>query len=190
MRKFFQYFASGILVLAPIVLTFYVISRVLGLLEGLGATLLPGSLRVPGLGVVTAVLLITLVGFVGRFFIARQAIALFEHLMRRIPLVKGLYGGIKDIIGAFGGTKQSFSKVVLVRAPGWPLEILGFVTAEDLALLGDPGRDRVAVFIPQSLQLGGGFIAIVPRACLTVLDTPPQAALRFLMTAGMTGEGN
>lgn len=187
MRRFAQYFMEGILILAPVALTIYVVGRVLGLLEGLGRNLLfgVGLAEVPGLGVVLAILVIALIGWVGGHWLARRAIRLGESILARIPMVKSVYGSVKDVVDAFGGKKQSFSKVCLVRVPGFPIELLGFVTNEDLVLLGEPGRDKVSVYVPQSLQLGG-FVAVVPRENVTVLDTPPQAALKFLMTAGMT----
>lgn len=176
---------EGILILAPVALTIYVVGRVLGLLEGLGKNLLLGMVQVPGLGLALAILLITLVGWLGGYWVSRRVMKYGESLLTRLPLVKSVYGSIKDIVDAFGGKKQSFSKACLVRMPGFPFELLGFVTNEDLALLGEPGRGKVSVYVPQSLQLGG-FVAVVPRENVTVLDTPPQAALKFLMTAGMT----
>lgn len=185
-RRFFQYFLEGVLALAPLGLTVYVVGRVLALLESAGERLLfTGIPRVPGLGVIIAVLLITLVGFVAGHWAVKWLFAFLERTVNRIPLVKGVYGSIKDVVDAFGGKKQSFAKVALVRMPGSPLEFLGFITREELDFLGAEGRERVSVYIPQSLQLGG-VVAVVPRQYVTILETPPQVALRFLMTAGMT----
>lgn len=193
MKRLLGYFMEGILVLAPLALTVYVIGRVLNILESLGETLLgtvlPRGLNLPGIGIVIAVALITVVGFLAGNWFTRRIIVWTEAIFNRIPLVRSIFSAIKDVVDAFGGKKQSFSKVVLVRVPGMPIELLGFVTSEDLSFLGDPGRGKVSVYVPQSLQLGG-FVAVVPRENVTVLDTPPQTALKFLMTAGMTmGEG-
>ncbi len=190
MRKLVQYFVEGVLVLAPIALTIYVVGRILTILETLGEKyLLFGLVRLPGVGLAIAVATITLVGFLAGTWAVRRALDFGESLLARIPLVKSVFGSIKDVVDAFGGKKQSFSKVALVRVPDMPIELLGFITSEDLALLGEAGRDKVAVYIPQSLQLGG-FVAVVPRVNVTVLETPPQAALKFLVTAGMTDSGS
>ncbi len=187
MRRLLQFFAEGILVLAPIALTVYVVGRIAGFLESLGERyLLLGLVRVPGVGLLVTVAFVTLVGAVAGHWAARRVIGFGEAVIERIPLVKGLYGSIRDVVDAFGGKKQSFGRAVLVRLPDFPLEILGFVTADDLALLGEAGRGRIAVYVPQSLQLGG-FVAVVPRESVTVLEAPPQEVLRFLMTAGMAG---
>lgn len=191
MRRFVQFFMEGILILAPLALTVYVVTRVLAILESLGSTplaLLTGGGTSPGLGILLAVVLITLIGWLGGNFLARRVINAGEALLTRIPLVKSIYGSIKDVVDAFGGKKQSFSKAALVRIPGIPIELLGFVTSEDLDLLGDAGRDKVSVYVPQSLQIGG-FVAVVPREHVTFLDSPPQQVLKFLMTAGMTHGG-
>ncbi len=189
MKKFAQYFMEGILILVPIALTFYVVGRVLGMLEAIGDRyLLFGLVKVPGLGLVLTVVFITLVGWVGGHWVAARILAFWEGVLARIPFVKGVYGSIKDVVDAFGGKKQSFSKACLVRLPGSGLELLGFVTSEELSLLGEAGRDKVSVYVPQSLQLGG-FVAVVPRENVILLDTPPQTALKFLMTAGMTDGG-
>lgn len=189
MKKFAQYFMEGVLILAPIALTFYVVGRVLGLLEAIGERyLLFGLVRVPGLGLVLTVLFIAWVGWVGGHWVAARVLAFWDGILSRIPFVKGVYGSIKDVVDAFGGKKQSFSRACLVRLPGTGLELLGFVTSEELALLGEAGRDKVSVYVPQSLQLGG-FVAVVPRANVVFLETPPQQALKFLMTAGMTEGG-
>lgn len=172
--------------LAPIGLTIYVVGRLVSFLENLGEKyLLFGLVRQPGVGLVLAVAVITLTGFLAGTWVVRRALDLGESLLARIPLVKSIFGSIKDVVDAFGGKKQSFSKAVLVRMPDMPIELLGFITSEDLSLLGQPGLGKVAVYVPQSLQIGG-FVAIVPKENVTVLDTPPQAALKFLMTAGMT----
>jgi len=186
LRKLGQYFVEGVLLLAPVALTAYVVGRVLGLLEAIGERyLLFGLVQVPGVGIAITVALITLVGWLGGHWLAARLLAWGERLVAGIPIVKSVYGSIKDVVDAFGGKRQSFSRACLVRLPESGLELLGFVTSEDLSLLGEAGRDRVAVYVPQSLQLGG-FVAVVPRANVVLLDTPPQAVLRFLMTAGMT----
>lgn len=187
MKRLVRYFAEGILVLAPLVLTVYVVGRVASALEALGERyILFGMVRVPGVGLLVTVVLVTLVGAMAGHWAARRVIAFGEGIVERIPLVKGLYGSIRDMVDAFGGKKPSFGRAVLVRLPEFPLEVLGFVTADQVAFLGEVGEDRVAVYVPQSLQLGG-FVAIVPRASVTWLDAPPQEVLRFLMTAGMAG---
>lgn len=189
MKKLAQYFVEGVLVLAPIALTIYVVGRVLALLQTLGEKyILLGMVRLPGVGLVIAVAAITLLGFLTRNWVVRRALDFGESLMARIPLVKSVFGSFKDVVDAFGGKKQSFSKAALVRVPGMPVELLGFVTSEELDLLGEPGRNKVSVYVPAALQLGG-FVVIVPRENVTLLETPPQAALKFLMTGGMTDGG-
>ncbi len=190
MKRLVQYFVEGILVLAPLALTVYVVGRVLSLLESFGENFIQlGLPAIPGLGLLVTLIIITTAGFVASHWLAKRFIGALEGAMGRIPLIKSIYGSIKDVIDAFGGKKQSFSKVALVKVPGSPVELLGFITKEDMGFLGPEGRDRVSVYIPQSLQLGG-FVAIVPKENVTVLDTPPQVALRFLMTAGMTEGGS
>lgn len=189
MKRLLQFFLEGVLALAPVVLTLYIVGRIVSFLEDVGLRLLPEGLRLPGLGLLITVALITAFGYLAGTWVLRRLIRAGEELLVRIPIVRTVFGSIKDIVDAFGGKKQSFSKVALVRVPDLPVELLGFVTSEDLGWLGGAGRDKVAVYIPQSLQLGG-FVVVVPREHVTVVDVPAPQALKFMVTAGMTAGGD
>jgi uncharacterized membrane protein len=109
--------------------------------------------------------------------------------MNRIPLVKTLYGSVKDFIGFFAQTReQQFNQVVTVDLDigGTPMRFLGFITRSDFADLpaGIGAEGEVAVYLPLSYQIGG-FTAIVPRSAVRPVNLSMHRAMGFAVTGGM-----
>tara|TARA_R110001599_G_scaffold16344_19_gene66640 strand:+ start:645 stop:1352 length:708 start_codon:yes stop_codon:yes gene_type:complete len=196
LRRLSSTFLAGLLAVLPIMITAAVVMWLIGaaesLLGGLLNAVLPGPLYLPGMGLILAVLLIFLVGIGVRGVVFRQVLAWIEAAMNRIPLVKTVYGAVRDLTGLMSGdSNRRFSQVVTVQLPNMPIRLVGFVTVEDLA--GSPmagEQDEVAVYLPMSYQIGG-YTLLLPRALLTPLDLGFEEAMRFVITAGLsrTGEG-
>ena len=110
-------------------------------------------------------------------------------MLERIPLVKTIYGGIRDLMGFFQGRSKESGpgNVVVVNVSG--MKLLGFVTREDFRSLpsGIGEEGDVGVYLPMSYQIGG-FTIFVPRSTLTAVDMSVEDAMRFTMTAGMALE--
>jgi uncharacterized membrane protein len=110
-----------------------------------------------------------------------------EEVLNRIPLVKTVYGAVRDLMSLFSKAgSRKFSKVVMVKFPGLEARLVGFVTIEDfagLAVAAAPGE--VAVYLPMSYTIGG-YTVLLPRSCLTPLDMSLEDAMRFVVTAGMS----
>src|SRR5690606_26291541 len=127
-KTFLKYFFRGLLYTVPITLTFYIIYELFVFLDGL----IPVKFKVPGLGFLFLIALITLFGFVGSSIIIEPLKAQFNQLMDKAPLLKTIYSSVKDLLSAFVGSKKSFDKPVLVKInKDSNLEKLGFITAED-----------------------------------------------------------
>lgn len=142
--------------------------------------------RVPGAGIAVTIVVITAVGFLASNFATRWIFAAIEDLIEHTPLVKLLYGSIKDLIGAFVGEKKRFHRPVLVAlTPGSDVGTLGFVTRDALAEIGLPGH--VAVYVPQAYNIGGNVI-VVPAERVTRLDAEPAAVMTFVVSGGVAGE--
>ena len=191
LRRIARTFLSGLAAVLPIFITVAVVLWLLNALEDtLGAVfrfLAPEGAYYPGLGLVAAILLIFAIGVLMEAVLFRRVMGWFETLLNRIPLVKTIYGAMRDLMSLFSrsGT-QGFSKVVLVRLPGTDIQAIGFVTIEDFTGLQiAPGADRVAVYLPMSYQIGGHTL-FLPRSCLTPLDMTLEEAMRFVVTAGMS----
>jgi uncharacterized membrane protein len=120
----------------------------------------------------------------------QRLFAVGDAILNRLPLVKTLYSAIKDFMGYLTpGSQVAQSKVVLVRLPGQPFELLGFVTREDFRRLPFQitVEDPIAVYLPFSYQIGG-YTLFLPRSCLTPIDMSFEEAMKFVLTGGVSRE--
>lgn len=189
MKKFVTYFFKGILILVPIVLTIYIVVIVFQLTDSiLGRYFVALGINIPGLGLLTTIVLIILVGFLGTQVASGRFFNYIDGLFGKLPLIKIIYNTIKDIMNALLGRKSSFAKVVMIDLPGGnDIKILGFITKEDLEIFGL--KDHIAVYILQSMQWAG-FTLLVPRSQVQELDVKPDEALKFIVSAGISGNRN
>ena len=189
MKKFVTFFFKGILILVPIVLTIYIVVIVFQLTDSiLGRYFVALGINIPGLGLLTTIVLIILVGFLGTQVASGRIFNYIDGLFGKLPLIKIIYNTIKDIMNALLGRKSSFAKVVMIDLPGGDdIKILGFITKEDLEIFGL--QDHIAVYILQSMQWAG-FTLLVPRSQVQELDVKPDEALKFIVSAGISGNRN
>jgi uncharacterized membrane protein len=142
----------------------------------------------PGMGIVAAVLLLIAAGTLVNAFIVRRVLAAWERLMDRIPIVKSVYGAVRDFVQMLpaSGERRELRRVVLVRFGD--AVAIGFVTRDDAGELGlgPAGDGAVAVYFPMSYQIGG-YTLLVPRARVEPLDLPIESAMRMVLTGGMSG---
>lgn len=176
MKRLSRYFLEGLLVLVPLVVTIYVIYAVFTKIDHIF------RFKVPGMGVVATLLVITLVGFVASNFLTRRLVNLVDSLFARLPLIKMIYNAIKDLVNAFVGDKKSFSKPVLVSL-GLDIKVLGFVTGESLAGLGI--ADSVAVYLPQSYNFAGNLL-VVPKDKVIPLAADPGEVMSLIVSGGVS----
>lgn len=192
MKKITRTFLTGLAVTLPVVLTLYLlvwvtltIERVLDRVLHL---VLPEAVFVPGLGLVLGVVLIFFVGLLMRTWAAQKIFSWTEKQMYRVPLVKTVYGALRDFtVFLSRPAKQGPQQVVLVRLGDTDLRVMGFVTRDDLAGLppemSEPGM--ILVYLPMSYQVGG-YTVLVPRASVQPLDMSFEEAMRFTLTAGLS----
>ena len=184
-------FLSGLAVVLPITVTFAVLAWTVTAAETmLGPfvrAVLPGDTYPRGVGILVAIVLIFVIGLFMEAVYFRRLVGWLEELLNRIPLVKTVYGAVRDLMSLFSkaGTRR-FSKVVMVKFPGIEARLIGFVTIEDFAGLAVTGAPHeVAVYLPMSYTIGG-YTVLLPRSCLTPLDMSLEDAMRFVVTAGMS----
>jgi len=109
----------------------------------------------------------------------------FDHLVNRIPLVKLVYSSIKDLLAAFVGDKKKFDRPVLVTINKEnQLHRIGFITQSDLSELGL--KDMVVVYFPQSYAVAGDHF-VVPKENVKPLNVPGPAAMKFIVSGGVSG---
>lgn len=185
-KKIFDSFLQGFLYIAPIGVTIYVIIQVFALLDGMVAHLIEEILgvKIPGLGIILMFLLITLLGYFGRYFISKPVKALIEKIISKAPLIEIIYTSIRDFISAFVGKEKKFTQPVLVKiSKTSELEKIGFITESDLSELKIEGK--VAVYFPLSYNFSGELF-IVPKEMITPLDIPPAEAMKFVVSGGIS----
>lgn len=177
MKSFTRNFAQGLLVLAPLFITGWIVWKVVKLLDGwVGAP-------IPGLGIILAVAGITLIGFLTRNVLGGRLLSMMESVMTRVPFVKLLYGSLRDLFGAFVGDRRSFDRPVFVEVSPMGAKVFGFATCEsfdDSQLNG-----HVSVYLPQSYNFAGNMI-VVPRERVHRLDADGAEFMAFVMSGGVT----
>ncbi|MBU2652291.1 MAG: DUF502 domain-containing protein [Bacteroidetes bacterium] len=181
------YFFQGLLFLAPISITIYIIYIAFVYVDGLLTQYIKSLLgfTIPGLGLLIILVSITLIGFLGSSFIFKPLAGLVERFITKAPLIKIIYTSIKDLLEAFVGKKKRFNEPVLVTiSQNSNLQKIGFVTNNDLSILGLEDK-YVAVYLPHSYAWSGNLF-IVPAEHVKPLDTNPAEVMKFIISAGVT----
>ncbi len=182
MKQILNIFLKGLLVLAPVVLTFFIVYKVYLIVDGLFRSLLEkAGLYFPGLGLLVALALVFATGLLASYWLSGRLVNWFERQLARLPLLGTIYAVIKDTVNSFGMSKKGFGQLVRVRLPGG-MAFLGFLTNEN-----DPvflAQDQVAVYYMQSMQWAGNLV-MVPRAWIEPVDASTEEALKFIASAGL-----
>lgn len=186
-------FLKGLVVTIPVALTlaitWWMAAGSERLLGGLLIALLPQGWYVPGMGLISAIALVLLVGLLSHVIIFQRLFDWGEAVLNRLPLVKTIYTALKDFIDYLSpGSHGQYSRVVLVRLPpDGEQQLLGFVTREQLTDLPlNTGVDEpIAVYLPMSYMIGG-YTLFLPRSAVTPVDMSFEQAMRLTITGGVT----
>jgi uncharacterized membrane protein len=191
MKKIMRRLFAGLATILPVVITAYLLYWLATSAEkSLGSLIrlaLPEGWYWPGMGIAAGVILIFIIGLLMQAWMVRSLVAWGERIVLRIPLIKTVYGAVRDLIGfVTQGQDSGLRQVVAITIGDENLKLIGFVTREDLTGLPKEigGQDRVAVYLPMSYQLGG-YTVIVPRSAVQPLDMSLEAATRFVLTGGV-----
>lgn len=189
-KIFKSYFVTGIIVIVPLLVTYIVIRALVNTIGKLFA-LLPLNLQpqtyIPffGVEILIAFILIILIGFLVSNFLGRKLLGVGEKLLAKIPIVKTIYQGVKQLTTGIVSDKKMFSKVVLIQYPVRNLHQIGFVTGEDKHLVkNDTGQKMLKIFIPTTPNPTSGFFCIVPESEVQYLDLTAEEAFRLIISAG------
>ncbi|HSK14515.1 MAG TPA: DUF502 domain-containing protein, partial [Phnomibacter sp.] len=157
--KLLQYFFQGLLVLAPIAVTIYVIVQLFTWLDQLIpiyinlASVGNKPFYLPGIGFLLVIFSVLMVGYLSSLFVVGRVLHVFEHWMERTPGIKIIYTFVKDFSEAMVGKKRKFTKTVLVSIYDPNVFQLGFITNEDLNEFDL--KDHISVYVPLSYALTG-----------------------------------
>jgi uncharacterized membrane protein len=189
-----RYFITGLLIWIPIGITFWVMDFLVGTLDQ-SLALLPPSWRteswvgthIPGMGVLLTLAIVTLTGLIAANFIGQRLLAFWEGLLARIPVVRSIYYGVKQVSDSLlASNGQSFRKAVMLQFPQPGMWTIGFVT-------GRPGgevaahlrADFVGVFVPLTPNPTAGYFLLVPAAEVIELEMSVEEALKYIISMGI-----
>jgi uncharacterized membrane protein len=188
----YKTFLKGLAAVLPMAITLYIFywlgTTFENLLGGLVKLFVPKQWYVPGAGVALGLFLIFAVGILFHMYVIRRFWQFWESWFNRLPLVKSIYGGVKDVMDFVSGSgADQAKKVVMVKFGEGDRRVMGMVTREAFDDVPDVvGTDgMIAVYLPMSYQIGG-FTLMLPREQVEEVDMSVEDAMRFAFTAGMT----
>lgn len=184
LRRLFNYFLGGLLIILPIVATIAVILIIFRFLDGLIDTDNLIGKSIPGIGVLIILVIVTFIGFVGESFLTKPILDFLDHIIEKIPGIKIIYSSIKSFTEAFVGDKRKFTKPVAVELKP-DLFKLGFLTNEDLSSL--EMTELVAVYFPHSYNFSGN-LYLVPKDRIRRLPDSVNSVnfMKFIVSGGVT----
>ena len=182
---------TGFITILPVVLTIYLLYWLVVTSEEIMGTalryLLPEVVYFPGMGTLAGLLMVFGVGLLMKAVLVRQLFAFGENILFHLPIIKTVYRAIRDLFDFFSPKQDNFGRVVIVEIAG--MEMIGFVTQEHEERLPEAfrGRDAVLVYLPMSYMIGG-YTLLVPREHIQPCKMSMDEAMRFALTAGITGK--
>jgi uncharacterized membrane protein len=188
MKKLGNLFLQGLIAILPIAATIFILywlgSYAESVLGGLLKRGLPDNWYWPGMGLLAGLVATCFIGMLVDAYLFQQLNKIAGNILSRIPVVKTIYNGVRDIT-AFLSTsrrKNGLRTTVLVRLNDH-MRVVGFVTANNVPY--DADRESVTVYLPMSYQIGG-YTVYIPKDRLEPLDMPIEDAMRMVITAGMS----
>ncbi len=186
-------FGRGLVVLVPAVITLMVLRTLFDFVDGIISPLFDTLLRqhIPGLGFISMILLIYIVGVLSRNLIGRAIFKFLEKIMFTIPFARNIYSAMKDLFSAFGfgGKGRSFRQVVLVEYPRNGLWTIGFVTNEININSTTSPKETTSVYIPNPPNPTSGMLVLVPRSQIQVLAMSVEDGLKLVLSGGIVTSG-
>ena len=189
-----RYFVAGLLVWIPLGITLWVLKLLVDIMDQ-SLLLLPERLHsdalfgfhVPGLGIFLTLAIVIFTGALAANFFGRQLLSLGHDVLTRIPIVRSIYGGVKQISDTlFSPEGKAFRRAVLVRYPHQGAWTVALVTGTPEHEVADIlGRDQISVFVPTTPNITAGFFLVVPRSETIELEMTVDAALKYIISMGV-----
>jgi uncharacterized membrane protein len=194
MKRLRRYLVAGLLIWAPLAVTFVLLRFAVNIMDKTLA-IIPQQYRpeeligfhIPGLGVILTFVVLFITGMLAANFVGRYVVGGWESLLDRIPIVRTIYGGAKNFAEiVFSDSNDSFKNVLLIEYPRRGLYSLAFQTSSELGeVQGRTGEDVVCCFVPTTPNPTSGFVIMVPRKDIRVLDMEVDEALKMIISLGV-----
>ena len=191
-----NYFLTGIVVAAPIGITIYLTWTFVHWVDSRVKPLIPWfynpdnylPFSVPGVGLIFAILILTLLGFLTANLVGRTVVSYGELMLDRVPLVRNLYRGLRQLFQTVvSQSSRSFQKVALVEYPTKGVWRVGFVATRAKGEIANrmADKDLMTVFIPNTPNVTAGFLVFVPRQEAIILEMSIEEAAKMIISAGL-----
>ena len=190
-------FLTGLVVIAPVGLTIWLIWSVVGWIDGVVLPLVPQTMRpeqyiginLRGVGVIIFLMFTIIVGWVAKGIIGRSLIGFAEGLVNRMPVVRSVYSGIKQISETvFAQSESSFEKACLIQYPRRGIWAIGFISTTakgEIAQRAETSGRLISVFVPTTPNPTSGFLLFFPEEDVTELDMSVEDAAKLVISAGL-----
>ncbi len=202
MARFRNYFLTGLVVAGPVIITLYLTWWFVTWVDGLVRPFVPTDYRpetylpfgVPGSGLVVAVFALTLLGFLAANLIGRTLVDLGERLLGRMPVVRAIYRGLKQVFETlFSGQGSSFRRVGLVEFPSpgmWSIVLISQSPSVEIAASLPGEEEHISVFLPCAPNPTTGFFFYVPKSRVIEVEMSAEDAATLIMSAGVVQPGS
>lgn len=183
-----RWFLSGLLVVVPLLCTWAVLKFLFETVDGIFGPFLVNSAgeRIPGLGILASFLIVMLMGIVAAGVIGKRLVQWWEGLMARLPIIRMVYGGARQVVEQVGQEKgASFQEVGLIEYPRTGMHSLVFLANRIKYTQGDDTEDRIAVFVPSTPTPFTGSFVLVKAKDYIPLDMTIEEALKLVVSGGI-----
>ena len=184
-------FIAGVVVLIPIGITLYLTLAIIKV----SSKILPKEINpnnylpynIPGIEIIIALLLITLIGWLSLSFIGKKLLNIFDNILNKIPILRTIYSAFTQMLETFTKSKVSKKNVVLVEYPRKGTWAVGFATNKNTGEIKNKiGQEVVNVFVPTTPNPTSGFLLMFPKEDVIYLDITFEQASKFIVSAGST----
>ena len=184
-----NYFIAGVVILIPIGMTIYLTL----LLVSISSKILPKEINpnnylpynIPGVEILTSIILITIIGWLSLSFIGKKLLDLFNNVLNKIPILRTFYSAVGQMTETFTKTNKGKKNVVLVEYPRKGSWAVGFATKENSGEISNKiKKDLINVFVPTTPNPTSGFLLMFPKDEVIYLDLTFEEASKFIISAG------
>jgi uncharacterized membrane protein len=190
-------FIAGLLVILPIGITYFILSFLFNNLDNLLSPILtnllifiglpiPPGYRIPGLGFIATILIVFFVGLLTTNIFGRKVVKFGELILEKIPVVRGVYAGAKQVINTIAHTEKAFRQVVMVEFPRKGIYSIGFITSEckgEIQYLTN--KEVINVFLPTTPNPTSGFLIFVPKNDVIPLSMTVEDGIKLIISGGI-----
>ncbi|MBI5642775.1 MAG: DUF502 domain-containing protein [Deltaproteobacteria bacterium] len=200
MKKGFKgYFITGLLVVVPVYITFYVLSIIVGFMDTIFLILPKAAhpdnflpVHIPGLGIIFTIIAVVIIGVLATNFFGKRLLIMAEKALSKVPVIRIVYNATKQFMETFfTQDNQGFRKVVLVQFPREGMFSIGFVTNRPGGEIKHKVHpDMYSVFVPTTPNPTTGFFIVVREKEIIPLEMKVEDAFKIIMTGGMVFPNN